>query len=888
LTAAHVVSAAEGSPAQTETALEVRAWGSQDWCAAVVAWVGSEDVALLRSPAAGAGARTPQWGRIEGITPVKWAAVGYPRASVHDRQRQPEHAFGMVSALTEVTAARFGLQITSRITRDETADTSGWVGMSGAAVFSGPDSQFAYLVGVIVSDERAYIGSLSALRIDAVLQDAGVTGLLGASEIATVRADALDRNVRSVAIDLPPPVPHFAGRDDVLASLYTADPIHVVTGLGGIGKSALAAAWANERASQARDVDVAWWFSAAERGALVTAMAGRYRQVTAQSTGGEAEADAHSLVTWLSNSRFRWLVVFDDAPGPETLEGLIPRGAGGRVLITSRFANWSRVTTTVHALDVLSEAAAASVLAGAAAQPVDGDCELLAHDLGCLPLALVQAGLYVRGKATTFGRYRGLLTRSLDRLLAAGQGGAGQTVAAVVRASVDEVTSAHGRASADLLSVLTCFAPSAIPRDLLDTPAIDGEPLFGGGDPLTVDEALGGLIDFSLVTASQRGLNVHPLVAELVRANLGSEAATYAGASVRLLERALGFASGVSTAECNARIDRLLPHVIAAADRAIACGAEPARTRSVLVLATENRTNIGQYAGARALLSRARRADPGGAALGWADLLPVTLAEARLLCESGHPSEAAPRFEEALRETAALLPADDPLLLTIRFALAESWRLSNRPDLAGPQLSALFADQSRLFGADDRRTLITRRALGFMAADDSFAHAVAAFVDLVRDEERALGPDDGETLRSRSHLAFWRFKSGEIDAAIEESAALVTDLQRVLGVEHAKTLEERTNLVNYRGRRGAYADAVRELREILAIRDRVMGPDDVDTVQGHHDLAYWLQLSGDFPAALAAQTRVVADYERVFGPTDRRTIGAQNRLADLQQKASCA
>ena len=53
-------------------------------------------------------------------------------------------------------------------------------------------------------------------------------------------------------------------------------------------------------------------------------------------------------------------------------------------------------------------------------------------------------------------------------------------------------------------------------------------------------------------------------------------------------------------------------------------------------------------------------------------------------------------------------------------------------------LEALVHDQEQAFGARDRRTLATRHALGFMAADDSPQSAVTALSALLQDEEQAL------------------------------------------------------------------------------------------------------------------------------------------------------
>ena len=72
---------------------------------------------------------------------------------------------------------------------------------------------------------------------------------------------------------------------------------------------------------------------------------------------------------------------------------------------------------------------------------------------------------------------------------------------------------AHGRLGPDLLSILSWYAAAAIPRQVIDSPVIDGQSLLAGGDPFSVDEALGSLTKYSLVTVTGDGLAVHPLIA---------------------------------------------------------------------------------------------------------------------------------------------------------------------------------------------------------------------------------------------------------------------------------------------------------------------------------------------------------------------------------------
>ena len=143
-----------------------------EWQQATVAWVDAEkDVAVLSCPGLRADGMV-RWGRLVGSQPLEWGAVGFPVASVdNDAGRQPEHAFGRVSSISDLGAGRLALTIESReaIGRD-----SPWAGLSGAAVFCGD-----YLVGVVTTDPGSYARSLVGRRVADFCHDPAFAQLLG-------------------------------------------------------------------------------------------------------------------------------------------------------------------------------------------------------------------------------------------------------------------------------------------------------------------------------------------------------------------------------------------------------------------------------------------------------------------------------------------------------------------------------------------------------------------------------------------------------------------------------------------------------------------------------------------------------------------------------------
>ena len=98
--------------------------------------------------------------------------------------------------------------------------------------------------------------------------------------------------------------------------------VHAIHGLGGVGKTQLAARYARLHRG---DYDVIWWLRA-ERAATVRRGSRRRslsRSGSSTSTSSEPEAVAAAR-GWLARNG-RWLLIFDNAPAPGAIAELLRR-----------------------------------------------------------------------------------------------------------------------------------------------------------------------------------------------------------------------------------------------------------------------------------------------------------------------------------------------------------------------------------------------------------------------------------------------------------------------------------------------------------------------------------------------------------------------------------
>ncbi|MEV0167593.1 tetratricopeptide repeat protein [Nonomuraea fuscirosea] len=342
--------------------------------------------------------------------------------------------------------------------------------------------------------------------------------LIQADQASVLPAEAFIRMA-----DLPPPprltnVPlHtglFVGRVQALARLDEAlegpggAVVQAVHGLGGIGKSTLAAQWAATRGA-ARHCPI-WWITADNAAGIDAGLAKLATALQpALSNVLPLEALKEQALQWLA-SHEGWLVVLDNVDNPADVQPLLARAPHGRFLITSRRATgWHRLATPI-ALDVLDQAEAVELLSGILTHGGERDLtgiDELCTELGGLPLAIEQAGAYMTQADLTPGEYAALLADhpgTMYRGRAEGTDPA-RTVARVWHVTLDRL--ADDPLPGRILRILAWYAPDDIPRALLGH-------LFSGPELIS---AVGRLAAYSMITVRRDTLAVHRLVGAVAR-----------------------------------------------------------------------------------------------------------------------------------------------------------------------------------------------------------------------------------------------------------------------------------------------------------------------------------------------------------------------------------
>ena len=322
----------------------------------------------------------------------------------------------------------------------------------------------------------------------------------------------------------------FKGRgawlDDLSRSLGpvpdTADtPVvaRVLSGLGGVGKTRLALeyAWRHAEDYTARLFVGADSVEALQRNLAALCRPAILDLPEQRETDEGKQRDA--VLGWLRQNP-GWLLILDNADTEDAaaaVEALVPQLTGGHLLVTSRLTNWSASLTALP-VDILSIDAAAGFLlerTDAKRRQLADDtaqARTLAEELGCLALALEQAGAYIAQRRLSLKGYLEEWRSQRDKVLAWYDPRLMQypnSVAVTWQTTFDQL----GEPARQLLQRLAWLSPAPIPETLLDVPVPDGE---NEADPFT---ALAELEAYSLVTRAtdSPSFSVHRLVQEVTR-----------------------------------------------------------------------------------------------------------------------------------------------------------------------------------------------------------------------------------------------------------------------------------------------------------------------------------------------------------------------------------
>lgn len=687
--------------------------------------------------------------------------------------------------------------------------------------------------------------------------------------------------------------PYFTGRgellrllDDSFSGSGAGVVTQVVSGLGGVGKTQLAAAFVDAHED---DYDIVAWINAEDGGTHDLADLAVALGLPAEDRTPEERAD--DALTFLANTGRGWLLVLDNVPGPSALRDL-PRSGTGHVLVTSRHRGGYESFGTELPVDVLDDGAAVGYLlarSGRLGGKERAAAAAVAAALGRLPLALAHAAAYcAAGTGFSFTEYLDLI----DGLPAHELFDANrevfyyETVAATWNTSI-AAAEKDAPLSRRALAMTAWLAPDAIPRSFFFTLA------DSPGSALArkrAGDAVSALHRYSLVTVTDGGMSVHRLLQRVIR-DLMDEQERAQAVSDALAAITAARSGDPVLPEMWPQWQQLLTHIEALApaadglDAGYGDGPGVPGTSAAGLIGVLNEACVFLLASGSPprLLELSRRTTAAAARLLGHDepvVLTARLNHAAACAAAGLHAQAIELGRAVITDCSRTLGPDSLTTLRARADLARALESARQGGDAIAEGERLTADCERVLGPDHQLTLTAydQLAASLMPAG-RIAEAIAIGERVLAERERHLGPDDPATMTARDNLAVSYRSAGRTAEAIAIGERLAADRERILGVSHPATIDAWYSLGSSYRSAGRLSEAIAAEERVVSDRTQILGPDHPDTLWARGNLALSLESAGLTDDAVALAAQVAADCERVLGPRDPHTLTARANLA---------
>ncbi|MFF5938446.1 tetratricopeptide repeat protein [Streptomyces sp. NPDC012508] len=692
-------------------------------------------------------------------------------------------------------------------------------------------------------------------------------------------------------------------RREVMRGLLTAaadetGQVHVLHGLGGCGKTAVAQAVFNEVTRGGLRAGL--WVNASERATLRAGMlavaadrGAATAELAAAHTGQRASADL--VWYYLHSSSEPWLLVLDSADDPEVLgEGAwLRQSPQGTVIVTTRQAGspvWQGAH--LHHLGVLPVEDAALVLRDLAPDAGSAEeAEKVARRLDCLPLALTLAGSFLSRQlleSWSMSDYWRHLDDDPTKLIDQGsvpgdaERNARQLVGRTWGISLAALADAGLPESASLLRLLSCWSSDPVPLSLIRPEAVNAAHLDALEPPLTgsrVETALRGLLDHSLVSLvsldvggePMRCVKTHGVVLDSVAAAVPEgQRPLLVTAAAELLQGAVP-ASGAPTQEAH-HVGHLVPHAanllrrVEGADvagHAVALG-----TRLAAIL-----FESGDFPAAVSLAQASAKA--AGQWLGPDD--PVTLRAAYQAAMSlfrlGRFEESEALHRQVLDIRERVLGPEHPETLQSRQDISEPLGQLQRIEECMATLRDTAEIRSRVLGAHHRDTLHARALLiEHLSGADAVDEFDRVGPEIVAACEEHLGDESFTTVTARHNYAYGLYRLDRPARAETEARRALKGRERVHGPDHALTLSAAVLLSWILGKLGQVEESLSLGRRVVLGQERALGREHPYLLATRAGLAEALAAAGDSAEAQALARQNLPVCERVLGPDDPVTV----------------
>ncbi|KIM22787.1 hypothetical protein M408DRAFT_332742 [Serendipita vermifera MAFF 305830] len=701
--------------------------------------------------------------------------------------------------------------------------------------------------------------------------------------------------------------------DHLVKSVATRQKILPITGMGGCGKTQLVSYFLQEYPTLYAQI--------------VYVDASSFSTIKADfQTWARALGDGHERNTWEDALRVlgsvppgeQWVLIFDNADDPSlNINGFLPRDTNLTILITSRNPDLGNLATTTHLeLGEMTKEEALSAMVQAARRSLplsDEEIEsvnVLLKELGCLAVALVQAGTYCRQLSSTVGevfrpysftQYLNLFkSHRMDLMKKSGpmsldnyQRGVYITLDLSYRQLTQE--------SRDFLHIIslfhytdipfTSFAAAAqnafedpksyYPRDdshkntILKLKNLLWQDM--GWNELYLQEIIRTLRSFSLVTASSTNdslfLHLHPLIQAWSRDMISSTPHPYRAMAMQVL---------TACGNEDIKLSRfLLPHMREMLNQV---GIRDMHVNDLLAFGVVAKQQ-GNYGRAGRILEAALESMKHSAEENSMNTLWVASWLASTYRWEGRWTESEKLFTEVLEQRRRILGKEHPDTIKTASSLAATYRSQGRWT-ESEMLLVEVLEQGRLsLGIDHPHTIKAARNLAMTYhSQKRWDESEQLLVEVLEQARRVLGIDHLDTIKAAANLAFTYRNQGRWAESEKLELEVLEQRRRILGAEHPDTIWAVAHLASTYNCQGQWAEAEKLEIEVLEQRRRLLGTEHPHTIDAVVSLALTYAKQSRWDEAATLLALAVQQSTKILGQRHPYTQSDLKRLASVYDK----
>jgi MinD-like ATPase involved in chromosome partitioning or flagellar assembly/tetratricopeptide (TPR) repeat protein len=765
-----------------------------------------------------------------------------------------------------------------------------WHEVSG----SDPNGSRRLLVPVRVSDARLIppFTDTNLLDLSRLNAEQAATALLRACDrrAPAVTAPEPDREMRFPGTvpsiwSVPPRNAYFTGRAAVLEQVrdamtgagMTVVLAQALYGLGGVGKTQIALEYAYRFKA---DYDLVWWIAAERVDAITSSLADLAIRLGLRAGDNLTETALAGLEVLRRDSTGRWLLIFDNAEDPKSLESYLPTG-NGHIIVTSRNQAWSRAAAPLE-VDVFTREESIAHLVRHVPELAPEDADRVANALGDLPLAVEQAGAWLYQTGMPAPVYVEQLENQVAATLALSQP-ASYPISAVATWNLSfERLRERSPAAVRLLQVCAFCAPGTISMTLLY-----GDEMIAALLPydqsLTEKMLLGRVIReisrFALMKVDQgaNSLQIHRLVQAVIRSQMTDAEQDEARHEVhKILVGARPRRGDSDDPENWSRYDLIWPHL----EPSDAKTCRVSETRQLLIDWVRYLWKNGEFDSA--LVIGLRLLDGWTQSSGPDDpqVLHLQYQIAHVLRSQGRFGEARELDNYVLDRQRAVLTPDHPQTLLTASGLATDLRAMGDFRLALRSDQDTYDRFRELFGEDHPSTLAVANnlAVTYRLVGD-FLTARQVDDDTLARRRAVLGTEHPDTLFSAAAVAYDLREGGALQESVELYRTAYEAYCGVLGEDHVESLRAGQGLAISLRKLGHAIEAEGLAEDIYERCARNYGRDSADSRSFGLTLACCRASLDDLPHARDLTAEILEACRRHLGDEHPTTLLAASNLA---------